>query len=303
MVTKQAWAVGWVLLGVHVLLGAGCVSTAASEVPRRNTHFEQNWVDEEPTSHDKVRRGTHGQVILASATSSSAASSQVPLTTLRLRAVAVAQGIGTGLTGIAFNRAVGLAFEHWILSSLATPRNTRAFISPARAAATGGLPASVIPEAALPIVWVKWGFVPTTFPDSLLCEVKAVRGAITLSHSRHQLRGLVDVASRSPAALASNPHRPIVAFITTGDTVIGADVLAEATRQGVAVWQAVVLEDSAAMNPSLSIGPFVPLNPSVYPPGSLVLPRTKAHVPGTLTSPLVPPVLVPLDPDPTEVGP
>jgi hypothetical protein len=225
------------------------------------------------------------------------------LTTLRLRAVASAQGIGTGLTGIAFSRAVGLAFEHWILSSLTIPRNTRSFLSPARAAVTGGLPASVIPEAVLPIVWVKWVLVSTPFPDSLFCEVKAVRGVLTLSHSRHQLRGLIDVASRSPAAKASSPHRPIVAFITTGDTVIGADVTAEATRQGVAIWQALVLEDSATMNPVLSISSFVPLNPSVYPPGTLVLPRQKSYRPGTLMSPLTPPVMVPLDPDPTEVGP
>jgi hypothetical protein len=227
----------------------------------------------------------------------------VPLTTLRLRAIASAQGIGVGLTGIAFNRAVGLAFEHWILYSLEIPRNTRSFLSSARAAATGGLPASLIPEAVRPIVWVQWGFVPTTFPDSLFCEVKAVRGVMTLSHSRHQLRGLIDVAARSPVAMASSPHRPIVAFVTTGDTTIGTDVIAEATRQGVAIWRACVLEDLTATNPSLSIGSFTPLNPSVYPPGTLVLPRLKLHRTGPLTSPLSSPVIVPMDPDPTEVGP
>jgi len=245
MLTRQAWTARWVPLVLSFILGAGCANTAASEVSRRGTLFEQNWVDEGASAHAKTamgRRG-HDQVILASATSNSAAPSQVPLTTLRLRAVANAQGIGTGLTGIAFSRAVGLAFEHWILSSLALPRNTRAFISPTRAAATGGLPASVIPEAVLPIAWVGWSLAPTTFPDSLFCEVKAVRGSITLSHSRHQLRGLVDVASRAPVAQANSPHRPIVAFVTTGDTVIGADVLAEATQQGVAIWQAVVMED------------------------------------------------------------
>ena len=85
--------------------------------------------------------------------------------------------------------------------------------------------------------------------------------------------------------------------------MIGADVIAEATRQRVAIWQAHVLEDAAAMNPVLSIGSFVPLNPSVYPPGTVVFPRQKSHQPGTLMSPNFPPVMVPLDPDPTEAGP
>lgn len=323
MFTRQAWALGLMLLVVGALLGSGCASVADSGrgeshslvepvPPRREVaagsafHFEQSWLAHAPTGMEdrtEVPMGARASLIPVANTSSQIAMSQVPLTTLRLRAVASAQGIGAGLTGIAFNRAVGLAFEHWILYSLAIPRNTRSFLSPVRAAATGGLPASVIPEAVRPIVWVKWGVVPTAFPDSLFCEVKAVRGVMTLSHSRHQLRGLIDVAARSPVALASSPHKPIVAFITTGDTAIGTDVVAEATRRGVAIWRAFVLEDLAATNPSLSIGPFTPLNPSVYPPGALVLPRLKLHLPGALTSPAIPPVVVPADPDPTEVGP
>ncbi len=233
----------------------------------------------------------------------------IPLTTIRLRTIAAAQGIGTGLTGIAFNRAVGLAFENFVLSSLGlVPRNTNLFFSPARAAATGGLPASVIPEAVRPITkyQLKAGFIPwpTTYPDSSFYEVKAVRGVIGLGHSRSQILGLIDVASRSSAGVATGAHRPrpIVTFITTGDTVIGPDVIAEATKRGVAVWQAVVTEDPSASttNPTLSIGPFIPLNPLVYAPG-VAVPIVKPQLPGTITSPTLPPVVVPHDPDPTEV--
>ena len=234
----------------------------------------------------------------------------VPLTTTRLRYIAQAQGIGRGLGGVALNRAIGVAFENWVLQSLGmVPRNTRLFYSPARALATGGLPASVIPEAVRPITGYRLalGFWPTTtvYPDSSLYEVKAVRGTITLSHSSHQIRGLIDVAARSAAGTSIDPDRPrpILTFITTGDTRIGADVIAEATRRGVAIWQATIMEDTtaSATNPTLSIGPFIPLNPTVYGAGARPVPIVKPHVPASLTSTILPPVPVPHDPDPAEV--
>src|SRR5688572_5345914 len=52
----------------------------------------------------------------------------IPLTTARLRAIAQANGVGSGSSGVAFNYAVGIAFEHWILDSLGfVPRNKRPF--------------------------------------------------------------------------------------------------------------------------------------------------------------------------------
>lgn len=233
----------------------------------------------------------------------------VPLTTTRLRAIATAQGIGAGLTGVQFNRAVGVAFESFVLSSLGfIPRNTASFFSPARAAATGGLPASVIPEfvrAVTKVTW-SWGIWPTvtTYANSSFFEVKAVSGTLTLSSSRHQIRGLIDVASRSLAGQAVGPHHPvpIVTFITTGDTVIGADVLADATSRGVAIWQATVFEidNIGSSNPTLEVGPYLPLNPQVYAPG-VPVPSFQTLTNGTLTSPLLFPLPVPNDPDPTEV--
>ncbi|HLK99676.1 MAG TPA: hypothetical protein VK539_03790 [Myxococcaceae bacterium] len=144
-----------------------------------------------------------------------------------------------------------------------------------------------------------------TYPESLYFEVKAVKGTVTLSHSRHQVRGLIDVAAGSPAAFATSTRalRPILTFITTGNTRIGADVIAEATKRGVALWQAVVMEDlgTSPMNPVLSIGPFVPLNRMVYPPGTTLNTITAPPRTGPLVSSVITLIVDPSDPDPPEV--
>lgn len=289
------------LLASKVALGTGCNATTAASNRERNAGSDE--------SLGARGLGYGPTIILASAPGSPATTTPMPLTTARLRAIATAQGVGAGLIGIAFNRAVGVRFEHWVLSSLGLlPRNTSLYPSPARAAVTGGLPRAVIPEQVRPINVVRWAFFTKPYPGSSFYEVKAVNGIVGLSHSRYQILGLIDVAALSPAGMSPGKPkglRPIVTFVTTGDTVIGPDVLAEATRRGVAVWQAIVLEAPSmlAMNSVLSIGPFVPLNPAVYTPVVPPASVPKPHMPGTLTSPLGLPVTVPADPDPPEVVP
>jgi RHS repeat-associated protein len=199
----------------------------------------------------------------------------VPLTTYRLRAIATAAGIGAGLTGVQFNRAVGRAFQEFANNALGLTENFTPFPSPARAAATGGSPAAVIPDAVRDITKIeidyKWGFIPqyssTTFPNSSFFEVKAVAGVLSLSYSNSQIRGLIDVAARSPASGDTGPDRvlPTITFITTGNTVIGPDVLAEATRRGVAIWQVIAYETPGSGGSQVGFTPALPLNPQVFP--------------------------------------
>ncbi len=234
----------------------------------------------------------------------------VPLTTARLRQIAAAQGIGAGLTGIQLNRAYGLAFENWVLTMMnQLPRWTKPIPSPARQQknmANGGLPGSVIPEQVTTVALVN--FVTSqasVYPVSGFWEVKAVTGTITLSTSRWQILGLIDVAAISSAAIATDPHAPPpeVVFTITGSTTIGADVVATATQRGVAIWVQAVFEDVTIPNdpnPDLYIGPRGALNESVYN-GAIVGVVDGTGVGSKLTSPKTPPMPVQNDPDPPEV--
>ncbi len=238
----------------------------------------------------------------------SAGPALVPLTTTRLRAIAAAQGIGTGQSGITLNRTIGLAFENWVLTMLGQiPRNTMSFFSSQRQAQNpGGLPASVIPEFVSPLALFFWGGqAPSVFPQSEFWEVKAVTGTLTPVSNRYQILGLIDVASKSPAAMSTLPKHPppTVVFTITGNTVLSLDVLTTATQANVAIWVQVVFEDATIMNdpnPDLYIGPMVAANPNVYPSGTPVpSPASGAH--SKLTAPTTPPMVVPGDPDPPEV--
>jgi len=230
----------------------------------------------------------------------------VPLDTIQLRAIARSAGIGAGLTGIQFNRAVGRAFQDFAIQSFGQVENFMLFPSPDRAAATGGLPASVMPDVVRPVMKYeyKWGFIPwiTPLPNSSFWEVKAVRGTLSLSSSNYQMLGMVDAAARSPAGVATGPHRPlpVLSFITTADTVISPGVLAEATKRGVIVYQSIAyVIPGGPTGSQIGFGPFLPLNPEVYGGRALVGPG-----PGAGARPFGPGGGLPanpLDPDPAEV--
>jgi hypothetical protein len=229
----------------------------------------------------------------------------VPFTTDRLRQVAVAQGIGKGMTGIQFNRAVGLAFETWVLFTMSLPKYMTPIPSPDRKAANGGgLPASVIPDSvgALSLWWAGQGFFD--FPDSLFFEVKAVTGPLLPSTSRSQIRGLIDVASRSKAGVSTVPHHPppALVFTVTGNTPIDPSTLALANQRSVAIWLQVVFEDTNTPpdNPDLAIGIRAPMNPEVYG-NAWPQPIDHNYPISKLLSPTTPPVVIPNDPDPPEV--
>jgi hypothetical protein len=231
-----------------------------------------------------------------------------PFTTLDLRAVAAAQNIGQGMTGVQFNRAVGLAFEDWVLTTMGQlPRNTTPLISAARQlknASRGGLPKSVIPEYVDSLSLVV-NFKPVgTWPWSQFFEVKAVTGALTLSTSQWQILGLIDVAAKSPVTTATNTYAPPpeLMFTTTANTTIAQSVIDYASSRGVAIWQRMVFSDfTPPNNPDLYLGDANPLNPQLY--GNAALPTFSGFPPSKLTSPTTPPssLLVPGDPDPPDV--
>jgi hypothetical protein len=231
----------------------------------------------------------------------------VPLTTYRLRAIAAAQGVGAGLTGIQLNRAYGIVFETWVLWMIdpQRPHWTTPISSPQRQQKTGGLPGSVIPEWVTDLTLISVGAV--TFPSSEFWEVKAVNGLLMLSTSRWQILGLIDVATLSPAGQSPLPKHPppVVVFTILGNTTLDPGMLAESTNQGVAIWAQVVFEDPVILNdpdPDLYIGPLGPMNPNVYTTGvPLGSPATGKHA--KLLAPTLPPMPVPGDPDPPEVDP
>jgi hypothetical protein len=98
-------------------------------------------------------------------------------------------------------------------------------------------------------------------PAGTFVEVKATVGAIRLSTSRQQILGHLDAVSRRPAATYF-PGAARVFFITTSDTAVNSDVLVEASRLKISIWQAIVCRG----NNRLQVGPSTPLNPGVYSP-------------------------------------
>jgi hypothetical protein len=240
-----------------------------------------------------------------------------PLTTTQLRWIAAQNNIGAGQTGIQQSRTIGIAFELWVLTTMgqADPpgpgRWTKPITSPQRAlknVSNGGLPKSVIPEFVGDQLFItNWN--PNIYQQSVFYEVKAVNGPLLVSDNRWQIYGFLDALTRFPKVPPQTPPPPALIFTSTSNTIIGADVVAQATLWSVAVWQQKVYYDANSAtpnNPNLRIMAAQCLNKPLYGPswvfGSAVFPVSP------LTSPTAPPssVIVPGDPDPdsaTVVGP
>lgn len=290
---RQCWA--WMGVAVAALLGAcagdgGPTSSAWADL----THY---WLDDSsPENGPKL------------------------LHTGRLREVARSCGVGTGPSPLPFNREVGSEFQRWALRAFPggpLRENFQNLPSATRRAATrlrpGGPVRSVRPDAvgdAVSVVWERLLGIPrpratTPAPGSVLVEVKAVRGFLMLHSNWHQITGFIDVAANSPAGrmVGSERPTPAIVFITTGDTQISPEVLNEASRLHVAVWQTVVFElpGSVTANPRFGLGPVVPLNPVVYG-GSFPqpLPPGPTNVPFPVRG-SGRPQLLDGDPDPPEV--
>jgi hypothetical protein len=220
----------------------------------------------------------------------------IPLTTDRLKFIANANGIGMGLSGVQFNRAVGIAFETWVLYMLPQTKNKTLYMSPARMNANNGLPAGVIPDYVTTMTLIQGPEVVT------LGEVKAVTGTLTSKSNYSQVLGLIDVTSMlSPVGTSTVP--PALVFTTTGNTTLGSDVPSTGTQYTVAIWQQLVYEDATIPNdpnPDLYLWDTVCLNPMVYGVTTVQsVKRSGAH--SKLTAPTVQLTPIPGDPDPPEV--
>jgi RHS repeat-associated protein len=201
------------------------------------------------------------------------------LTTDLLQDIADAMNIGRNLSGIRYNNAVGRAFQDTALhlygeaigQDTPFPENGGRLRSPARAAGFGGT-GDVIPDAVTSAVIqnMQTGAVVLPLLDRFYIEVKAYNtptsmfgfiGGLRLATSNGQILGLLDrVSLNAPASM--------VLFLTTSNTGISNEVLAYATRNGVAVWQAKAYAIPDSSDPEskrmmIGFGPAVLQNPGV----------------------------------------
>jgi alpha-tubulin suppressor-like RCC1 family protein len=171
-----------------------------------------------------------------------------PLDTARLKQLAIHHGIvgPTTPTGVQRNYKIGVAFERFVLWSINARKNWIALPSARRPLYTNPAISTVIPDALMPHVIApitRMIFPSRIYPASSLVEVKAVAGTITMDYSRHQIRGMIDVAATvTPLALSGRGVMVPITFITTSDTVIGSDVTFEAKWYSVEIRQRHVLE-------------------------------------------------------------
>lgn len=198
-------------------------------------------------------------------------SSQTPLTSSRLRQIALAAGIiNNTQSTLTQNRRVGRSFQEFVQRSMGyAQENGTNFGSPARSAATGNQRTRVRPDFTERVSFVNPSTGQTqTDTQGSFVEVKATGAVLRPSYYYYQILGHIDAVSRQPAArFFSGAAR--VLFITTSDTSVGHPAtLSEAndSNRRVSIWKATVCEIPSTSTPvDLQVGPAIPLNPSVYP--------------------------------------
>lgn len=203
---------------------------------------------------------------------SCASSSQIPMTTTRFRQITDGYQItNSSMDYLTKNRTVGRAFQELVQRSMKYPKeNGYNFTSPARFAATGNSRQYVRPDFTEPVrqyLGRTRGY--RTDSHGSFVEVKAVGSPLTLGYYGYQILGHIDAVSRRPAQ-GYGPGAARVLFITTSNTTVGSDTLARATRENVAIWQAIVCRDSGQN--SFQVGSAVPLNTAVYAGRSIPVP-------------------------------
>ncbi|MRG96621.1 hypothetical protein [Polyangium spumosum] len=185
------------------------------------------------------------------------------------------------LSGIEYNRAVGLRFQRDVLGNLPGGKvlasNRQPFPSPQRKERSGGRFRGVIPDGVTGAIEGFKGPLPpviSTHPESTFIEVKAVKGTVNLDYAQYQILGMLDVLTRSAAASSTGPDRayPSLYFVVTGDTSIGNGVVDHATTLRILLWVSGV-EDLGGGD--LRVAPPLCLNCHAILPGK--------KLPGTLS--------------------
>jgi len=152
----------------------------------------------------------------------------VPLTTDRLRYAAPILGVGVGKTGVQFSRDVGRSFQEYVQFNYPPQHyeNTKPYASGVRADNTAGYRngpiINVIPDIVRSAV-IHTLYGDLYYPESVFYEMKAVKGTLYLSSSQWQIDGLIDIAAVSPGT-KDGWNMPIY-FVTTGNTTINSSVL------------------------------------------------------------------------------
>ncbi len=149
------------------------------------------------------------------------------------------------LNGILYNQAVGIHWQKRLLANLPWCRsllsNGKPFKSDERKDATKGRISTVIPDGVTGACEGMPSPLPpviATDPESTFVEVKALNGVLNLSYGRHQIRGMLDALSKSPAASSTGPRRayPSLYLIITQDTALATDIEWRGRELNVLVW-------------------------------------------------------------------
>ncbi|MFC4122900.1 SpvB/TcaC N-terminal domain-containing protein [Nonomuraea zeae] len=202
--------------------------------------------------------------------------------TRRLMGLASAHGItrdARAVMGRYFEDAVIRSMNR--MNALGTVKNTEYFLSPQRAAATGGTFTRVVPDIVGGLLVGKIGPGGVPIPTDFILryvfyEVKAVSRPIGLDYSDHQIRGLIDAAAiRGQEESFRTGYAPYVVLVSTSNTsfstrtrswldgfITPRQTPAEyADQRGVALWHAVVYEVGGDRNnPEILVGPMTPVN-------------------------------------------
>jgi RHS repeat-associated protein len=191
----------------------------------------------------------------------------VPLTKDRLNKLAVAQGFADPnlYPTPQFHNAVGYVFEGFALDSVQQPKNERVWKF------SEDLHRYVVPEAIDDYTKVffeltELGPIPhpsEIYPQSVFYEAKAYSGEIRLSTQNGQIQGLIEIASKSPAALAGEV--PAVVILTTDDAWVNQGVTTYASAMKVGLWVSRAYEyPDAPAKTMLQMGALQSYNPGVY---------------------------------------
>jgi RHS repeat-associated protein len=178
----------------------------------------------------------------------------------------------------AFRSNIGNAFENNILRSIQSASGNQYskyrggdFRSPSRIYETNGKKQFVNPDLTGELrvreveVDRQTGAIVKNsvrdFKDSSIVEIKSARADITYKYDKYQTAGFLDFAENTKAYKAG--YTPRLQYITVAGSRIDKDLIAKATKRGVALYQGVAIEKCSSPG-SIAVSKVILRNPSVY---------------------------------------
>ncbi|PWV55536.1 hypothetical protein [Chitinophaga sp. S165] len=189
----------------------------------------------------------------------------------QLRNLALARGWNANRTTVEFNRYVGKAFEETALKFFGLRENRLNFSTPLRTAQNGGTVKMTRPDNLDNFMFVSSNTQGTNvyqLVNWFATEVKAYHGTLELSYNNYQILGELEMLAQyrqlsynDPALDAAGVTQvrsgPVLFFITTADTQIGASIIARAQSMGINIWQSKAVFDPATNQMSFEQPKFV----------------------------------------------